>query len=127
MSKFKFSVGDRVIISNDGQIYDTFWPMRKAWDFDCGDNDLGSFVARNNDMGTIVRHGYHYTSGVQIYGLQMDDAAETQIIISESGIMKAPDDQLEALIDRLSKQSDVFSIDTIREEANKIRNQYPTL
>ena len=57
----------------------------------------------------------------------MDDDAETQIIISESGIMKAPDDQLEALIDRLSKQSDVFSIDTIREEANKIRNQYPTL
>lgn len=125
MNNFEFHVDDRVIISNSGKLYDTFWPMRKAWDFDCGDNDLGSFNAENGDMGTIVRRGYHYTFGHRIYGVQMDNGE--QIIIHEDGITKAPEDQLEALIDRLSKQSDVFSIVTIREAAKEIRKQYPNL
>lgn len=125
MNNFEFDVDDRVIISNSGKLYDTFWPMRKAWNFDCGDNDLGSFNAENGDMGTIVRRGYHYTFGHQIYGVQMDNGE--QIIIHEDGITKAPEDQLEALIDKLSKQSDVFSIGTIREAAKEIRKQYPNL
>ena len=125
MNNFEFDVDDRVIISNSGKLYDTFWPMRKAWNFDCGDNDLGSFAAENGDMGTIVRCGYHYTFGHRIYGVQMDNGE--QIIIHEDGITKAPEDQLEALIDELSKQSDVFSIGTIREAAKKIRKQYPNL
>lgn len=125
MNNFKFHVDDRVIISNYGQLYDTFWPMRKAWNFDCGDNDLGSFNAENGDMGTVVRRGYHYDSGKQIYGVRIDNG--DQIIIGHDGLTKAPEDQLEALIDKLSKQSDVFSIGTIREAAKEIRKQYPNL
>ena len=125
MNDFQFQVDDRVMISNSGLLYDTFWPMRKAWDFDCSDNDLGSFVAEKDDMGVIVRRGYHYTSGHRIYGVRMDNGVE--IIIGHDGVVKAPKDQLDLLIDRLGIQSDVFSIDTIREAANKIRNQYPNL
>ena len=121
----RFEVNDRVIISNSGKLYDTFWPMRKAWDFDCGDNGLGSFAAQPGDMGTIVKRGYHYDSGKEIYGVRMDNG--DQIIIGHDGVAKAPIDQLDLLIDRLSIQSDVFSIDAIREAADIIRKQYPNL
>ena len=121
----RFKVNDRVIISNSGKIYDTFWTMRKAWGFDCGDNDLGSFTAQPGDMGTIVKFGYHYDSGKEIYGVRMDNG--DQIIIGHDGVAKAPIDQLDLLIDRLSIQSDVFSIDAIREAADIIRKQYPNL
>ena len=50
-----------------------------------------------------------------------------QIIIGHDGVAKAPIDQLDLLIDRLSIQSDVFSIDAIREAADIIRKQYPNL
>ena len=125
MNNFEFDVDDRVIISSSGKLYDTFWPMRKAWDFDCGDNDMGSFTANKNDMGVVVKRGYHYTFGHRIYGIELDNGV--QIIISEDGITPAPKDQLELLIDKLSKQSDVFSIGTIRETANEIRKYYPNL
>jgi len=121
----RFNVNDRVIISNSGKLYDTFWPMRKAWNFDCGDNDLGSFSAENGDVGVIVKRGYHYDSGKEIYGVRMDNGDE--IIIGHDGVDKAPIDQLDLLIDRLSMQSYVFSIDAIREAADIIRKQYPNL
>jgi len=125
MKDFEFRVDDRVVITDPGKLYDTFWPMRKAWGFDCGDNGLGSFTAEKNDMGTIVHCGYHYTFGNPIYGVELDNGE--QIIIGADGISPAPEDQLEALIDTLSTQSDVFSIETIRETARQIRNQYPNL
>jgi hypothetical protein len=125
MSNFEFKVDDRVIVSNPGQLYDTFWSMRRAWNFDCGDNDLGSFTADRGDEGVVVNRGYHYTHGNIIYGVRLDNG--TEIIIGHDGITKAPEDQLKALIDKLSTQSDVFSIGTIREAANEIRKQYPNL